>query len=92
MPEQEVYVKPEEIRSIRRLNPDEVADYWTICGPDWIASSSDNPSHPQGVWGFNDVPWGQWKNWDTTGGEEAAWEDLPLPLQRHLVWFCSPEG
>lgn len=83
--------QPSAIVAMRRTDPDKTADYWLIYGSDFVASSSDNPAHPQGVWGMNDVRWGEWANWDTTSGTEVGWGDLPLTLQKCLVSYFPEE-
>lgn len=83
-------LQPLQIVSIRKSDPDKFADYWLIYGVDFIASASDNPSHPQGVWGFNEVE--DWSKWNRGLGLRAEWNDLPVTLQRFLVECFSDEG
>lgn len=78
-------LQPVDITMIRKCDPDKVADYWILYGADFIASASDDPSHLQGVWGFNEVS--DWSKWDRDMGELAKWDDLPLTLRR----FCQDQ-
>lgn len=66
---------------------DGFADHWTI-GVDWgyryeTITSSDNPSHPQGVFfsTMGDYTFGS--------GKEKYWKDLPETLQKFLINYIS---
>jgi len=79
--------QPEAIVGLRRTNPDKFADYWLIYGADFIASASDEPSHPHGVWGYSE---GRYLGpWHKQPGLPVTWDHLPLTLQRFLAEIFS---
>lgn len=82
-------LQPVDITMIRRCDPAKVADYWILYGEDFIVSASDDPSHPHGVWGFDEVnPKSEdYKRLNMELGELAEWADLPLTLRR----FCQDQ-
>lgn len=82
-------VKPEQIKSVRVDNTGQYADRWTIYGEDFMIGSSDNPTHPMGVWAYQDV--NNWKNWNKELGEPSAWDNLPITLQHVLINFFRTE-
>lgn len=81
--------QPKAITRIRKSDPNKYADCWNIYGKNFIISSSDNPSHPHGVWGMDEVNKGEWWKWNRNLGRKASWQELPETLQKFLVWFFS---
>lgn len=82
-------VKPSVITSVQKSDPEQHADYWVIYGADFMICSSDNPSHPQGVWSYEHIT--DWARWNQELGEPSSWDNLPITLQRVLINFFREE-
>lgn len=80
-------IQPKAIVELHKSDPDKFADYWVIYGADFMATSSDDPSHPHGVWSCEIV--GDWSKWNRELGNPVVWSDLPLTLRRYLVEFID---
>lgn len=84
--------QPKEITRIRRDDPEKFADYWIVYGKNFMICSSDNPSHPQGVWSCQEIDnWRYPIQWNTKLGKPSSWEELPVTLQKHLVYFFAED-
>lgn len=81
--------KPAKITGINKMNEEWYADPWMIVGADFLASASDNPSHPQGVWSYEEIK--DWEHWNSEIGTPWNWDDLPETLKRFLVRFFEPD-
>lgn len=78
-------IQPAAIVNLRKA--DQFADCWIIYGVDFLASASDDPTHPQGVWSCDIV--GDWSKYNRELGNPVVWGDLPLTLRRYLVEFID---
>lgn len=81
--------QPTQIESIRVDNSGRYADRWSIYGEDFIISSSDDPTHPYGVWSARQIS--NWTGWNQEVGLPSSWANLPITLQRHLINFFKEE-
>lgn len=82
-------VQPAHITTIGKFREDWYADPWALIGEDFWASASDDPSHPQGVWGYEYID--NWDHYSTADLTPVFWDDLPLTLRKFLVEYFKPE-
>lgn len=82
-------VQPAHITQIGKFDEELYADPWCLIGEDFWASASDDPSHPQGVWGYERI--NNWDNYSHADMVPCFWDDLPLTLQKFLVEHFKPQ-
>lgn len=84
------YEMPTQIKGMRKLSEECYADPYFLWGDNFVASASDDPSHPQGVWSYDVV-----EDWDLVqtniGIAVLTWDELPETLQRFLCNFFAAD-